>query len=37
VTYTVKKGDTLWDLAEKYLGSGPAYWAIVFATNKKAQ
>jgi len=37
VVYTVKKGDTLWDLAEKYLGSGPAYWAIVFATNKKAQ
>jgi len=37
VTYTVKKGDTLWALAEKYLGSGPAYWAIVFATNTKAQ
>jgi len=37
VVYTVKKGDTLWALAEKYLGSGPAYWAIVFATNKQAQ
>jgi len=36
VTYTVKKGDTLWDLAEKYLGSGPAYHAIVMATNLKA-
>jgi alpha-glucoside transport system substrate-binding protein len=37
VTYTVKLGDNLWTLAEKYLGSGPAYWAIVFATNTKAQ
>ena len=35
VTYTVKKGDTLWTLAEKYLGSGPAYHAIVMATNLK--
>ena len=35
VTYTVKKGDTLWTLAEKYLGSGPIYRAIVMATNAK--
>ena len=34
-TYTVKLGDNLWTLAEKYLGSGPAYWAIVGATNAK--
>ena len=33
LTYTVKLGDNLWTLAEKYLGSGPAYWAIVGATN----
>ncbi len=33
LTYTVKLGDNLWTLAEKYLGSGPAYWAIVSATN----
>jgi len=33
VTYTVKLGDNLWTLAEKYLGSGPAYWAIFHATN----
>ena len=37
VTYTVKLGDNLWALAEKYLGSGPAYWAIVGATNAKEE
>jgi ABC-type sugar transport system substrate-binding protein len=35
VTYTVQKDDNLWMLAEKYLGSGPAYRAIVMATNAK--
>ena len=35
LTYTVKLGDNLWTLAEKYLGSGPAYWAIFDATNAK--
>ena len=35
LTYTVKLGDNLWSLAEKYLGTGPAYWAIVGATNVK--
>jgi phosphate/phosphite/phosphonate ABC transporter binding protein len=35
LTYTVKLGDNLWTLAEKYLGSGPAYHAIVLATNAK--
>jgi len=33
MTYTVKLGDNLWTLAEKYLGTGPAYWGIVGATN----
>lgn len=28
-TYTVKKGDTLWDIAKKYLGSGARYTEIV--------
>jgi peptide/nickel transport system substrate-binding protein len=37
LTYTVKLGDNLWTLAEKYLGSGPAYWAIVGATNAEYQ
>jgi len=36
-TYTVKLGDNLWTLAEKYLGTGAAYWAIVQATNAKAE
>ena len=35
MTYTVKLGDNLWTLAEKYLGSGPAYKTIVSATNAK--
>ena len=35
LTYTVKLGDNLWTLAEKYLGTGPAYWVIVGATNDK--
>jgi len=34
-TYTVKPGDNLWTLAKKYLGSGPAYWAISGSTNVK--
>jgi len=36
VTYTVKLGDNLWTLAEKYLGNGATYPAIVGHTNKKA-
>ena len=35
MTYTVKLGDNLWTLAEKYLGSGVAYWAIAGSTNVK--
>ena len=29
INYTVKKGDTLWDIAKKYLGSGARYTEIV--------
>ena len=34
-TYTVQKDDSLWVIAEKYLGGGAAYPAIVAATNAK--
>jgi tungstate transport system substrate-binding protein len=33
--YTVQKDDNLWSLAEKYLGNGTAYTAIVAATNDR--
>jgi peptide/nickel transport system substrate-binding protein len=35
-SYTVQKDDSLWLIAEKYLGTGAAYPAIMDATNKKA-
>jgi peptide/nickel transport system substrate-binding protein len=35
-SYTVQKDDSLWVVAEKYLGNGAAYPAIVEATNEKA-
>jgi hypothetical protein len=35
ISYTVKLGDNLWTLAEKYLGGGWIYPAIVAATNQK--
>jgi CubicO group peptidase (beta-lactamase class C family) len=35
-SYTVQKDDSLWNVAEKYLGNGAVYPAIVDATNKKA-
>ena len=34
-SYTVQKDDSLWLVAEKYLGNGAAYLAIVDATKKK--
>lgn len=33
IVYTVKKGDTLWDLAKKYLGSGTRYKEIMKLNN----
>ncbi len=33
--YTVVLGDNLWNLSEKYLGSGAVYRAIALATNAK--
>ena len=35
-SYTVQKDDSLWNIAEKYLGNGAAYPAILDASNKKA-
>ena len=35
MTYTIKLGDTLWALAEKYLGVGTAWPAIMAFTNQK--
>jgi peptide/nickel transport system substrate-binding protein len=35
-SYTVQADDSLWNVAEKYLGNGAAYPAIVDATNAKA-
>ena len=32
---TVKKGDTLWDIAKKYLGSGARYTEIVKLNSLK--
>ena len=34
-SYTVQKDDSLWVVAEKYLGNGAAFMAIVQATNAK--
>lgn len=33
-TYTVKKGDCLWNIAKKYLGSGSKY-TVIYEMNKK--
>jgi hypothetical protein len=35
IVYTVKKGDTLWDIAKKYLGSGARYTEIVKLNSLK--
>jgi len=35
-TYTVQLDDNLWNIAEKYFGTGVAYRAILLATNLKS-
>ena len=32
-TYTIKSGDTLWEIAEKFLGSG-SKWKTIYTANK---
>lgn len=34
-TYTIKVGDTLWAIAERFLGSG-AQWSVLYELNKTA-
>lgn len=33
-SYTIKKGDTLWSIAERFLGTG-AKWEIIYNANKE--
>ena len=33
ITYTLKKGDTLWKIAQKYLGAG-SKWKTIYNANK---
>jgi len=33
IDYTVKRGDTLWDIAAKYLGDGRKYKQIMYASG----
>lgn len=33
-TYTIKKGDTLWSIAQRFLGSG-AKWTTIYNANKE--
>lgn len=33
IDYTVKRGDTLWDIAQKYLGDGNRYIQIMYASG----
>jgi basic membrane protein A len=35
-TYTVQLKDNLWTIAEKNLGNGALYWAILLSTNMKS-
>lgn len=35
-TYTVQLDDNLWNISEKYLGTGAAYRAVLLATNMKS-
>jgi nucleoid-associated protein YgaU len=34
-TYEIKRGDTLWSIADRYYGYG-GYWTVIYENNKNS-